>query len=404
MGKGPALAIVGGFHPDAAMNASPSNLHALGCLLITCITPLLAQNSPAETRPAEGLSIEARLQGAIKKQAIPGLSCAVVHKGELVFSAGYGFADLENDVPATDATVYRLASISKPVTAVLIMQLVEQGKLDLDAVVSDLLSEWPQKRWPVTCRQLLAHLGGVRHYKRFEVESTQRYRDQTAALPRFSKDPLLHEPGSKFVYSTFGFNLLAAVVEARLGKKFGEAVQERIAVPAKAATLQDDDQRRLIKGRAQGYVLRGNRLQNSKLMDSSYKLGGGGLCATAPDLARFAQALMDGRLLQTQTCKTMWTEQRTAAGKPVGYALGFSVREILGKRFVQHGGAQSRVSTMLCMLPDEQIAVAIMCNLEGQRLGGLAQQIALSVSRESSHERSHKSPRESSRKVAGGKQ
>lgn len=368
------------------MNAFPSHVHVLGCLLITCMAPLLAQDSPAETRPADARSIETRLQAVIKQHAIPGLSCAVVHQGKLVFSAGYGFADLENDVPATDATVYRLASISKPITAVLIMQLVEQGKLELDANVSELLVKWPEKRWPVTCRQLLAHLGGVRHYKLFEVESTKRYRDQTAALPRFSKDPLLHQPGSKFVYSTFGFNLLAAVVEQRLGKKFGEAVQERIAVPAKAATLQDDDQRRLIKGRAQGYVMRGNRLQNSKLMDSSYKLGGGGLCASAPDLARFAQALMDGRLLQAQTCKIMWTEQRTVAGKRVGYALGFGVREVGDKRFVQHGGAQSRVSTILCMLPDEQIAVAIMCNLEGMRLGGVAQQIALSVSRENSQQ------------------
>jgi serine beta-lactamase-like protein LACTB, mitochondrial len=381
------VAIVQGDPPVIAMNAIPSKLYVLGCLLFAFLVSLSAQEFPAESSGAQSPqaeSLEARLRRAIKKHGIPGLSCAVVHKGELVFSAGYGFADLENDVPVTDATVYRLASISKPVTAVLIMQLVEQGTLDLDADVSALLSEWPKKRWPVTCRQLLAHLGGVRHYKLFEVESTKRYRDQTAALARFSKDPLLHEPGSKYAYSTFGFNLLAAVVEERHGKKFGEVVQEHIAVPANAPTLQDDDQRRLIKGRAQGYVMRGNRLQNSKLMDSSYKLGGGGLCASAKDLARFAQALMAGRLLKLETRKAMWTEQRTVAGKLVGYALGFGVREIQGKRVIQHSGAQSRVSTMLCMLPEEQIAVVIMCNLEGARLGGLAQQIAFSVSREAS--------------------
>jgi CubicO group peptidase (beta-lactamase class C family) len=93
---------------------------------------------------------------------------------------------------------------------------------------------------------------------------------------------------------------------------------------------------------------------------------------------------MAGRLLKLETRKAMWTEQRTVAGKLVGYALGFGVREIQGKRVIQHSGAQSRVSTMLCMLPEEQIAVVIMCNLEGARLGGLAQQIAFSVSREAS--------------------
>ncbi len=353
------------------MHAFSSQFHAVACLIFALVLPLPAQDSAVE-------SIAQRLQAAIDKHTIPGLSCAVMKKGKLVFSEGYGFADLENDVPATAATVYRLASISKPVTAVLIMQLAERGELDLDADVSTLVPEWPKKQWPVTCRQLLAHLGGVRHYKRFEGESTRRYRDQVLALKRFSADPLLHEPGTEYTYSTFGFNLLAAVVETRHQLTFGEAVRELIAGPAHAPTLQDDDQRRLIKWRAQGYVLRGTRLQNSKLMDSSYKLGGGGLCASAPDLARFAQALMDNRLLGPDTRKAMWTEQHTTAGKPVGYALGFGVRQVRGKRVVQHGGAQSRVSTMLCMLPDEQVAVVIMANLEGLRFGELAQQIAFS--------------------------
>ena len=355
------------------MNTFLSQFHILGSLLLALLVPLPAQGDPAK-------SIESRLQSAIKKHSIPGLSCAVMQKGELTFSKGYGFADLENDVPATDATVYRLASISKPVTAVLIMQLVERGALDLDADVSTIVPEWPKKQWPVTCRQLLSHLGGVRHYKSTEVESTQRYRNQVAALPRFAADPLLHEPGTKYTYSTFGFNLLAAVVEKRHEQSFGAAVREHIGRLAHATTLQDDDQRRLIKHRAQGYVMRDGRLQNSELMDSSYKLGGGGLCASAPDVARFAHALMSNQLLRPETREWMWREQHTKDGNPVGYALGFGVRQVLGKRLVQHSGAQSRVSTMLCMLPEEQIAVVIMCNLEGARLGGLAKQIAFSLS------------------------
>ena len=361
------------------MMAFLSNVPLAAGVLLALQASLSGQDSGGEN--ALPNAIESRLQEVIREHEIPGLSCAVVRRGELVFSRGYGFSDLENDVPASDATVYRLASISKPITAVLIMQLVEQGKLDLDTDVREYVSDWPEKRWPVTCRQLLAHLGGVRHYKRFEGESTTRYRDQTAALRRFADDPLLHEPGTQYKYSTFGFNLLAAVVEQRREQTFGQAVHDHIARPAGAETLQDDDQRRLIKGRAQGYVRRGNRLQNSRLMDSSYKLGGGGLCASAPDLARFAVALMDGKLMRDETREQMWTEQKTTAGKPVGYALGFGVRSRDGKRWVQHSGAQSRVSTMLCMLPDERIAVAVLCNLEGVRLGGVAQEIAKEVSK-----------------------
>ena len=342
----------------------------------------LLLNGPHQALPGQSdeiSSIASQLQLIMKEHGVPGLSCAVVNHGKMVFSAGYGFADLENDVAATEATVYRLASISKSVTAVLIMQLVEQGNLDLDADVSTILKEWPRKRWPVTCRQLLAHLGGVRHYKPRDGESTRRYPNQIAALGRFSREPLLHEPGSKFLYSTFGFNLLAAVVERGFGQDFGKAVAKHVGMESRAPTLQDDDQRRLIKWRATGYIKRQNSLQNSVLMDSSYKLGGGGLCSSAPDLARFAGALMAGRLLTSESMQEMWTEQATRTGKPVGYGFGFGVRTIHGRRVVQHSGAQSRVSTMLCMIPDDQVAVVIMCNLQGTPLSRLAQDIAFLV-------------------------
>lgn len=314
----------------------------------------------------------------MKRQGVPGMSCAVSVNDKMVYAEGHGFADLENDVPATAQTVYRLASISKPVTAVLLMQIAERGDLDLDAPVHTIVPEWPQKRWPSTSRQLLAHLGGVRHYL-LEGESTKRYRNQVAGLARFAKDPLLHEPGTVYRYSTYGYNLLAAVVETHYEKPFGEVVRERLATPCNAPSLQDDDLRRLIKHRAQGYRKLAGKLVNSGLMDSSYKLGGGGLCASAPDLASFAAALVAGRLVKKETLAAMWTEQRTKAGKGVGYGLGFGVRTQNGQRVVQHSGAQSRVSTMLCMLPDDGIVVVLMCNLERTKLGPLALKIAFDV-------------------------
>ncbi|HEB53716.1 MAG TPA: class A beta-lactamase-related serine hydrolase [bacterium] len=325
--------------------------------------------------------IAERLRARIAQDGIPGLSCAAVVGEEMVFAAGFGLADLENDVPATERTVYRLASISKPVTAVLAMQLVEQGVLDLDADVHTLVAAWPEKRWPVTTRQLLGHLGGVRHYQG-EGESTRHYANQIAGLARFAKDPLLHAPGSRFRYSSYGFNLVAAVLEARTGRPFPALVRERIAVPAHAPTLQDDDQRRLIKWRAQGYRRVDGELVNSRLMDSSYKLGGGGLCASAPDLARFARALMAFELVGKDSLTAMWTGQHTRDGRPTNYGLGFAVRTVDGEQVVSHSGAQARVSTMLVMLPAHRIAVVVMCNLEGVKLAAMTRRIALSLREE----------------------
>jgi len=341
------------------------------------VVPVIAQDRAEPERADPGIN---ELLSAYREgHDIPGISCAVVHAGRELFAGGVGVSDVENDVPATAATVYRLASISKPIAAVLAMQLVERGELDLDAAVHTLVPQWPQKRWPVTTRQLLGHLGGVRHYKRGEGECTTHYDSQLEGLERFAADPLLHEPGTKFRYSTFGFNLVAAVVEARAERTFADVLRERISEPCGAVTLQDDDVRRIIRHRAQGYVRVGGELRNSRLMDASYKLGGGGLCASAPDLARFARALMAGELVSQQTLATMWTAQRTKAGEATGYGLGFSVAERDGRRVVAHSGAQSRVSTMLLLLPDERLGVVLLCNLEGVKLRGLAERIADAV-------------------------
>jgi serine beta-lactamase-like protein LACTB, mitochondrial len=320
-------------------------------------------------------AVDAAIRAQIERDQIPGLSCAIGVKGELAFQRGYGLADVENEVAATPATVYRLASISKPVTAVLAMQLAEQGQLDLDADVASSVPEWPQKPWPVTARQLLAHLGGVRHYAN-EAESTVHFARQTDALPRFATDPLLHEPGTRYHYSTYGYNLIAALVEAKTGQPFAAVVKQRIAVPCQAPSLQDDDVVRLIRGRAQGYVREGGVLRNSVLMDGSYKLGGGGLCCSADDLVRFGQALLDGRLVKPATLAAMWTRQRTKDGTEIEYGLGFRVDTKAGRRVVSHSGAQSRVSTMLLLLPEQRVAVVLLCNLEHVRLRPLADRIA----------------------------
>lgn len=315
------------------------------------------------------------------QERIPGLSCAIGWSGAVVFARGFGRADVENDVPAGPATVYRLASLSKPITATLAMQFAEPDRagalrLDLDADVAALVPGWRKQPWPVTTRQLLAHLGGVRHYRPAEAESTFRFANQTEAIDRFAADPLLHEPGTAFHYSTYGYNLVAAALEQVGGKPFAALVRERVALPAGAATLQDDDLRRLIPGRAQGYVFVGNELQNSVLMDASYKVGGGGLCASAPDVVRFAHALLAGKLVRPETLQAMWTPQRLRDGSPVEYGLGFRVGEFQGRKVVFHTGAQPRVSTMLFVMPDAGLVVVVLCNLEKVRLQPLVHRLA----------------------------
>ncbi len=325
---------------------------------------VLAAQAPAKLTD----DLSSLIESQRTKAGIPGLSVAIRRADGSYWSKGFGLADIENDVPATEKTVYRLASISKPIAAVALMQLVGAGKVDLDADVRTYVESFPKKRWVVTTRQLGGHLGGVRHYEgnRAELRSNFHYRDVTAALEIFADDPLIHEPGTQYRYTTYGFNLLGAVVESVEKRHFTSVLQTAVFEPAGMVTMYGDDSRAIIKHRAQGYRMFRGQLQNSNPVDTSNKIPGGGLCSTALDLARFGDAMLTDKLLPRKVRDEMWTSQKTAAGKTTGYGIGFGVKSLAGRRMIGHSGAQPRVSTLLQIFPDQGLVVAIMANLEGR--------------------------------------
>jgi CubicO group peptidase (beta-lactamase class C family) len=281
-------------------------------------------------------------------------------------------------VPAKTATVYRLASVSKPITAVAVMQLVERGKIDLDAPVQKYCPAFPEKQWPVTTRQVLAQLSGIRHYKSDEEFNSTRYYGTIAeGLSMFKDDPLLHEPGAKYTYSTFGYTLLGCEVEGASGAKFADYVRENVFAPAGMERTRVDSVADIIPNRAQGYRrTKDGELKNSPLADNSYKVPGGGFISTAEDLAKFAAAVETYKLLKRETTEQMFTIQKSGDGKETRYGLGWIVGTHAGTRAVSHSGAQQRVSTILHMLPERGMAVTVLANVESVRLESLALQIS----------------------------
>jgi len=350
--------------------------------LLIAVLILLATASNAQST---GLAADKRerVEKAISTQmsrlGIPGLSVAVVVDHKLQWSNGYGLADVENFVPAKATTAYRLGSISKPITATAVMQLVERGKLDLDAPIQKYCRAFPEKQWPVTARQLLGHLSGVRHYKGEEFASTRHYNGIIEGLEMFKNDPLLFEPGTKYSYTTHGYAVLGCAVEGASGIRFADYVRDNMFKPAGMDRIRVDNVADIIPNRAQGYVKTpSGELQNSGLADTSYKIPGGGFISTVEDLARFAIAMQTEVLVKKQTLDQMWTSQKTRDGKVTGYGLGWGVSERNGMKEVHHGGAQQRVSTFLYTIPEKGFAVVLMANLEniGSGLASLSRQIA----------------------------
>jgi CubicO group peptidase (beta-lactamase class C family) len=350
-------------------------LVSLFLLLLPAPALRAQQNAPLSAEKIK--LIEAAVAAEMSRQNIAGLSLAVVTDNQLRWSNGYGFADLENYVPAKAATVYRLASISKSVTAVAVMQLVERGQLDLDAPVQKYCPAFPAKQWPLTSRQILAHLSGIRHYKsEEEYASTRRYENIAAGLEMFKNEPLLHEPGAKYTYTTFGYSVLGCALEGASGQKFSDFMRANVFKPAGMDGMRVDDINEIIFNRAQGYRRsKAGELRNSDIADNSYKLPGGGLVSTVEDLAKFAVAVHTDRLLKKETVEQMFTSQKTRDGRETNYGLGWSVQVQDGQRIVGHSGAQQRVSTYLHMIPARNFAVALMVNVEDTRLRPLAERI-----------------------------
>jgi CubicO group peptidase (beta-lactamase class C family) len=333
----------------------------------------------AQTLPmARQQDIEKLITHEMARQSIPGLSVSVATGGDVVWTAGYGLSDVENFVPAKATTVYRLASISKPITATAILQLVEAGKIDLEAPIQRYVPTFPRKPWPITVRQLLSHLGGIRHYEALEEEnSTRHYGDLLSPLRVFQNDPLVAEPGTKFHYTTFGYALLGAALENVSSMRYMDYLRQRIFAPSRMERIRQDHVFAIIPNRARGYILNGTgQVQNCSLADTSNKIPGGGLASTAEDIVRFGLAVRKGALLKPATLEMMFAPQKLRDGRLNNYGLGWALRLLDNRKVVAHTGGQQGVSTILLLMPRENVVVGLLCNLEKADLRELANRIA----------------------------
>ena len=348
-------------------------------LLLFFPTGLAAQNKEltSETRGHLQMAVSRFLYA----NSVPGISVAVVQNGAPVWSEGFGVADLENYSPATSSTLYRLGSISKPITAVAVLQLWQQGKLDLDAPVQKYCSAFPRKESPITTRQLLGHLGGIRHYSddgKGDVpeDSARHFASMEDSLQLFAKDPLVAPPGTKFNYSTYGYTLVGCVLEGASSEKYVDYVRENVFVPAEMNSTRPDDFFAIVQHRTRWYHRdKSGAVRNAGVLDSSYKIPGGGLISSADDMARFAAAILNGKLVKPSTRDVMWTVQHTSDGKPTGYALGWGVDDKLGLRRISHGGGQQGTSTYLALAPERRAAVVVLANMDNLDVGALADEM-----------------------------
>ncbi|MDG3003193.1 serine hydrolase domain-containing protein [Paludisphaera mucosa] len=344
-----------------------------------------AQQTP---RPAETASqaagvvdlagVDAYVHELMAKRHVPGVSIAVVREGRVVLSKGYGLANVELSAPATERTVYQLASVTKMFTATAILMLVKDGKLALDDKLPERLGDLPAAWDKVTIRNLLNHTSGIKSYTAVADFAKTMRKDYTRReiLDLVAKDPLQFPSGEKFEYSNTGYFLLGMIIEKVAGKPYGEFMSERIFRPLGMTETRVNDLREIVPNRAQGYEWDGKTLKNGEYVSPTQPFAAGMLVSTVRDLVKWDAALASHALLDEASLQQMWTPATLGKGGEAGYGFGWEVSKEDGHRVVLHGGGIPGFSTQLSRYLDDKLTVIVLTNSESGLASVLAKGIA----------------------------
>lgn len=320
--------------------------------------------SRREGTKGKAVLAEAYLQVERARHGIPGLSVSVLREGEPLVALGYGLADVELSAPATPETVYPIASMTKPFTAVAIMMFEEERKLGLDDRVAEILPGLPIPWGDITVRHLLTHTSGIKDL--FNAPGWPGTTEHTpeSYLAVVADLPLEFQPGERLSYSNTGYILLGKIIEEVSGTSYGHFLTERIFLPLEMTSTSVMAPGRSIENRASGYGWEGETLEKKPPIDpQGANAAMGGLTSTIRDLAKWDAALYGETILKRSTLERMWSPTRLHSGCTVSYGLGWQLGEDWNRKRAGHNGRNQGFSTCLYRFIDERLTIIVLCNL-----------------------------------------
>jgi serine beta-lactamase-like protein LACTB len=326
------------------------------------------------------------MRAGLIEQNLPGLSVAVGIGGDIVWAEGFGWADLENRVRVTPETWFKIGTASKVLTSTAVGLLLEKDRLKLDDRIQTHVPAFPEKQWPVTLRQLMGHIAGVRNDAGDEEPLSVRCEETIEGLQRFAERPLLFEPGTRYRFSNYGWILVSAAVEAAADEPFLRFMRKEVFEPLGMNDTRADSAAEPMPGRSTFYFPRFAAdprygPQPPREVDQSCFAGSSAFLSTPSDLVRFGMAINSGKLLQPATVQMLQTSQRLTSGEETGYGLGWDRETVVlgGKqtRVVGHDGeVMDGMVTSFMTSPEHQIVVAVMSNIAFADTPSLALRIA----------------------------
>jgi serine beta-lactamase-like protein LACTB len=327
------------------------------------------------------------VRAALTEQNLPALSVAVGTGGEIVWAEGFGWADLEKRVPVAPDMRFRIGTASKALTSAAVGLLLEKGRLNLDQEIQTYVPEFPKKQRPVTLRQLMGHTAGVRNDGGDEGPLLSARCDRPVeGLRAFADRSLLFEPGTEYRYSSYGWIVVSAAVEAAADEPFFTFMRKQVFEPLAMDDTRADSTTEPIPDIATFYFPRFAAdprygLHLMREIDYSCYAGASAFLSTPSDLVRFALAINSGKLLQPATVQLLQTSQRLASGKETGYGLGWDLETVALAReqtsTIGHDG-ESLGGTVASLMtfPAHGIVVSVTSNISYADTPGVAVKIA----------------------------
>jgi D-alanyl-D-alanine carboxypeptidase len=339
--------------------------HIFGSVLL--VSALATPTARAQDARTLVRYVDSVATAAVAEKRTAGVSVAVVKNGRPLVVKGYGFADLENDVPATPETVYRIGSVTKQFTSAAIMRLMEQGKLSLDDTLQKFFPNFPSQGNRVTVRHLLNHTSGIKSYTSLGPKWGRLMRLDLAPdsmVSLFANEPFDFKPGDAWRYNNSGYFLLGMIIEKLSGKPYGQYLQDELFTPLGLKSTVYCDQAPLIKHRAQGYAPRpgGGGFINAEPLSMTHPYAAGSLCSTVNDLVAWTVALSSGKVVSPASYKLMTTPVALNDGKPLTYGFGLGVGAVGGHRQISHNGGINGFISELHLYPDDSVITVVLTN------------------------------------------
>jgi len=312
---------------------------------------------------------EARKLAFTLAAKFPAISIAVAKDGQLIWSEAFGYADINKRIKAKPNNLFRIYSVTKPLTGTLVAKLWEDGKLDIYKEISYYVPNLTNHLQSITVLQLLSHTSGIRNYKKNEWMkiSNNNCKNVQDALNVFINDPLEFNPGEKYAYSSFNYVLLSLVIEKAGNKPFDELLNEYVFKPANMLSIYHDEPQ---KNRDNLVKFYRDKTKLAKEINNSCKWGGGGYNATAESIANFGNALINNKLVGKAALDLMLSPNKLNSGETInyGFGLGIWVDDNDQRLYAGHTGSGLGGSAALRICPDEQFVIAILGNLQSDEI------------------------------------